>query len=81
MKLSKIKEGTYELDLRSYEGSHLYLYISNALDKLKSGEVLNLVYDDTYSRENLSLAYNSPEYEVLETTRKGATYTMSIRKK
>jgi TusA-related sulfurtransferase len=81
MKLSKAKDGTYELDLRSYEGSHLYLYISNALDKLKPGEVLNLVYDDTYSRENLSLAYNSGDYEVLKTARRGATYAMAIRKK
>ena len=81
MKLSKIKDGTYELDLRSYEGSHLYLYISNALDRLKPGEVLNLVYDDTYSKENLSVAYNSGEYEVVDAARKGATYTMSIKKK
>lgn len=53
MKLSENKDGHYELDVRSYEGPHLYLYISNALSKLKSGEVLSLIYDDTYSQENL----------------------------
>lgn len=81
MKLGKNKDGTYELDLRSYEGSHLYTYISNTLDRLKSGEVLNLIYDDTYSKENLLMAFNSADYEVIETTRDGPTYTMAIRKK
>lgn len=80
MELKRIKKGTYELDLRSYEGPHLYLYISNALAKLKPGEVLGLVYDDTYSQENLSTAFNKGEYQVIKSSRQGSTYRMLIKK-
>lgn len=70
MKLNQMKDGTYELDLRSYGGPHLYLYISNALEKLKPGEVLSLIYDDTYSQGNHSTAFNSDAYEILRSTGK-----------
>jgi len=81
MDLSRNKDGTYELDVRRYEGPHLYLYVSNALEKLKSGEVMRLIYDDTYSQENLSTAFNKGAHEILRSTREGATYYLLIKKK
>jgi TusA-related sulfurtransferase len=81
MKLSKNKDGYYELDVRGYDGPHLYLYVSNALEKLKSGEALSLIYDDTYSKGNLSTAFNKGAYEILRRTRDGATYRLLIKKK
>lgn len=80
MKLSK-KDDCYELDVRNYEGPHLYLYITNALEKLRSGEVLCLIYDDTYSQENFSAAFNKGAHEILKRTREGATYHLRIKKK
>ncbi|MDP6459299.1 MAG: hypothetical protein QF673_00645 [Candidatus Hydrothermarchaeota archaeon] len=79
MKLFKNKDGYYDLDVRKYEGPHLY--ISNAPEKLKSGDALSLIYDDTYSKENLSTAFNKGAYEILRRTREGATYRLRIKKK
>lgn len=53
-KFEKLAEGTYQLDVQGYVCPHPQIYTKKALEKLKSGETLELVFDNPSSGESIS---------------------------
>jgi tRNA 2-thiouridine synthesizing protein A len=53
-KFEKLAEGSYQLDVQGYVCPHPQIYTKKALEKLKSGETLELVFDNPSSGESIS---------------------------
>lgn len=80
MEIKKRGDGTYELDVRGYEGPHLDLYICNALDKLKKGSLLEVFYDDPGTQEDFEMAFNERGYKIVKRHSKAGEFRITIKK-
>jgi TusA-related sulfurtransferase len=80
MEIKKREDGTYELDVRGYEGPHLDLYICNALDKLKAGSLLEVFYDDPGSQEDFEMAFNEHGHEIIDRHSGDGEFRITIKK-
>lgn len=54
IKFEKTGDGTYILDVQGYVCPHPQIYTKKALQKLKTGEILELVFDNPSSGESVS---------------------------
>jgi tRNA 2-thiouridine synthesizing protein A len=54
VKFERTGEGTYLLDVQGYVCPHPQIYTKKALQKLKAGEILELVFDNPSSGESVS---------------------------
>jgi tRNA 2-thiouridine synthesizing protein A len=54
IKFEKVSEGNYLLDVQGYVCPHPQIYTKKALQKLKPGEILELVFDNPSSGESVA---------------------------
>ena len=80
MKFEKTNEGLYALDVCGYVCPHPQLYTKKALEKMKAGELLELVFDNASSGESISAMCESIGNEVVEKNTQSGKYTWKIRK-
>ncbi len=80
LELKKREDGTYELDVRSYEGPPLALFILNALKKIEGGSSLLVLYDDPSSQGEFEIAFNRDGYEIVERQKGRGEFRMTIKK-
>jgi len=80
MKFEKKTEGVYALDVCGYVCPHPQLYTKKALEKMKGGELLELVFDNASSGESISAMCESIGNEVVEKNTQSGKYTWKIRK-
>ncbi|MBU2560050.1 sulfurtransferase TusA family protein [archaeon] len=80
LELKKREDGTYELDVRSYEGPPLALFILNTLKKIERGSLLLVLYDDPSSRDNFEAAFNRDGYKIVEMQKGAGEFRMTIKK-
>lgn len=80
MKFEKKTEGLYALDVCGYVCPHPQLYTKKALEKMKGGELLELVFDNASSGESISAMCESIGNEVVERSTQSGKYTWKIRK-
>ncbi|MDP2239083.1 MAG: sulfurtransferase TusA family protein [Burkholderiales bacterium] len=80
MKFEKKTEGLYALDVCGYVCPHPQLYTKKALEKMKGGELLELVFDNASSGESISAMCESIGNEVVEKNTDSGKYTWKIRK-
>lgn len=80
IKLSKKEEGIYELDVKGYACPHPQLYTLKSLDKLQAGHVLEVVFDNPSSQENIALAVEKKGCKILENTSNAGVFTIKIEK-
>ena len=80
MKFEKKSEGLYGLDVCGYVCPHPQLYTKKALEKMKVGELLELVFDNVSSVESISAMCGSKGDEVVEKNADGGKYTWKIKK-
>ncbi|MDP2639789.1 MAG: sulfurtransferase TusA family protein [Betaproteobacteria bacterium] len=80
MKFEKKTEGLYALDVCGYVCPHPQLYTKKALEKMKGGELLELVFDNASSGESISAMCESIGNEVVEKNTQSGRYTWKIRK-
>ena len=80
MKFEKKNEGLYALDVCGYVCPHPQLYTKKALEKMKAGELLELVFDNASSGESISAMCDSIGNEVIEKNTQSGKYTWMIRK-
>lgn len=80
MKFEKKTEGLYALDVCGYVCPHPQLYTKKALEKMKGGELLELVFDNASSGESISAMCESIGNEVIEKSTQSGKYTWKIRK-
>lgn len=80
MKFEKKAEGLYRLDVTGYVCPHPQLYTKKALEKMKPGELLELVFDNPSSGESIAAMCDTVGNEVVAKDAQGGRYTWKIRK-
>jgi tRNA 2-thiouridine synthesizing protein A len=80
-KFEKLSEGSYQLDVQGYACPHPQLYTKKALEKLKPGDTLSLLFDNPSSGESISAMCANDGNEIVEQVRDaGKTLRWTIRK-
>lgn len=80
MKFEKQSDGTFLLDCQGYVCPHPQIYTKKALEKLRPGDVLQLVFDNASSSETISAMIDSAGHEIVERRQEGGKYHWKIRK-
>jgi len=81
VKFEKVSDGTYLLDVQGYVCPHPQLYTKKAMEKLKQGEILELVFDNPSSGESILAMCQTDGNEIVEQTRQaGHAMRWRIRK-
>jgi tRNA 2-thiouridine synthesizing protein A len=68
MKFEKKSEGLYALDVCGYVCPHPQLYTKKALEKMKTGEILELMFDNPSSGESIAAMSDSTGNKIVEKT-------------
>jgi tRNA 2-thiouridine synthesizing protein A len=80
-KFEKLGEGSYQLDVQGYVCPHPQIYTKKALEKLKTGDTLQLVFDNPSSGESISAMCQSAGNQIVDQTQDaGSTMRWTIRK-
>ena len=66
VKFEKVSDGNYRLDVQGYVCPHPQLYTKKAMEKLKQGETLELVYDNPSSGESVIAMCQTEGNEIVE---------------
>jgi tRNA 2-thiouridine synthesizing protein A len=80
MSFAKKEEGVYELDVTGYVCPHPQIYTKKALEKIHSGDVLEVTFDNPSSSESVSAMCDSNGNEILEKIADGGKFTFKIKK-
>lgn len=81
VRFERISEDSYLLDVQGYVCPHPQLYTKKALEKMKAGDVLELIFDNPSSGESIISMCESSGDEIFEKQAQGAkTMRWKIRK-
>ncbi|MEJ2688940.1 MAG: sulfurtransferase TusA family protein [Deltaproteobacteria bacterium] len=80
MSFAKKEEGHYLLDVTGYVCPHPQIYTKKALEKIKSGDVLDVVFDNPSSSESVSAMCDSEGHDIIPKEMNGGKYVSSIKK-
>jgi tRNA 2-thiouridine synthesizing protein A len=81
VKFEKVSEGNYRLDVLGYVCPHPQLYTKKALEKLKQGEILELLFDNPSSGESIIAMCQTDGNEIVEQIHQvGKAMHLRIRK-
>jgi len=80
MKFEKKSEGVYLLDVQGYVCPHPQIYTKKAMEKLKTGEVVEVVFDNPSSSESISAMMDSNGNEIFEQRQENGKFSWKIRK-
>ncbi|HEB75595.1 MAG TPA: sulfurtransferase TusA family protein [Nitrospirae bacterium] len=81
MKFEKKSEGEYLLDVQGYVCPHPQIYTKKALEKLKSGDVLEVLFDNPSSSESIASMCDSNGNEIIEKSQLAGKFSWKIKKK
>ncbi len=80
MSFGKKEEGVYTLDVTGYVCPHPQIYTKKALEKIPSGELLEVIFDNPSSAESVSAMCDSNANEIIDKTHDGNKMCFQIRK-
>jgi len=80
MKFEKKSDGVYLLDCKGYVCPHPQIYTKKALEKLKPGDVLELLFDNASSSETISAMMDATGNDIIERKQEGGKFLWTIRK-
>ena len=80
MKFEKKGEGQYLLDCQGYVCPHPQLYTKKAMEKLRPGELLEVVFDNPSSSESISAMVDAAGHEIVERQQVNGKFTWKIKK-
>jgi tRNA 2-thiouridine synthesizing protein A len=78
MKFEKVSDGRFMLDVQGYVCPHPQIYTKKALEKLKPGDELELIFDNPSSGESISAMCEADGNPITEKTQE-ASKTMHWR--
>ena len=79
VKFEKTGDGTYMLDVQGYVCPHPQLYTKKGLEKLKPGEILELVFDNPSSGESIVAMCQTEGNEIVAQEKEAGKTTMRWR--
>ncbi|MCK9531726.1 MAG: sulfurtransferase TusA family protein [Gammaproteobacteria bacterium] len=80
VKFEQTGDGAYSLDVRGYSCPHPQMYTKKALQKMASGDVLTLLFDNPSSGESIIAMCDTDGNELFERKESGGSFTWLIRK-
>ena len=80
MKFEKKSDGIYHLDCQGYVCPHPQIYTKKALEKLRPGDVLELLFDNASSAETISAMMDASGNEIIERKQDGGRFLWKISK-
>ncbi|MEK8089513.1 sulfurtransferase TusA family protein [Thermithiobacillus plumbiphilus] len=80
MSFSQTSEHEWKLDVCGYTCPHPQMYTKKALQKLASGDVLTLVFDNPSSGESIAAMCESEGNELFVRKEEGGSFVWKIRK-
>lgn len=79
IKFERIGEGTFLLDVQGYVCPHPQIYTKKALQKLKPGEILELVFDNPSSGESVAAMCEAEGDQIVGRTEAAGDSTLRWR--
>jgi len=80
MSFEKKAEGRYILDVTGYVCPHPQIYTKKALEKIASGDILELLFDNPSSGESIQAMLDNDGNELLEKKTDSGQFEWHIRK-
>jgi tRNA 2-thiouridine synthesizing protein A len=80
MTFEKKDDGTYALDVTGYVCPHPQLYTKKVLEKIKSGDILEVTFDNPSSSESVSAMCKSNGDHILERIADNGKFLFKIQK-
>ncbi len=80
MKFEKRAEGEFFLDVSGYVCPHPQLYTKKALEKMRGGDRLEVIFDNPSSAESIAAMCDSTGDEIVQKLAEGGKYKWVIRK-
>lgn len=80
VKFEKKEEGVYALDVCGYVCPHPQIYAKKSLEKIKSGDILEVIFDNPSSGETIEQMCEAVGNEVLEKKTEGGKMIYKIKK-
>ncbi len=80
MKFEKISEGSYELDVLGYVCPHPQIYTKKVLEKLQTGDELEILFDNPSSAESISSLIEINGDEIKDQIKEDGKYRWTILK-
>jgi len=80
MKFEKKAEGLFMLDVTGYVCPHPQIYTKKALEKMKSGDIVELVFDNPSSSESIAAMCEAQGNEIVEKSMTNGKYLWKIKK-
>jgi tRNA 2-thiouridine synthesizing protein A len=81
IKFERISDGMYLLDVQGYVCPHPQMYTKKALEKMKAGDILELMFDNPSSGESIMAMCVADGNEIVEQdTQDGTVMRWKIRK-
>ncbi|MDX1763056.1 MAG: sulfurtransferase TusA family protein [bacterium] len=80
MTFAKKEDSLYVLDVTGYVCPHPQIYTKKALEKIESGDTLEVIFDNPSSAESVSAMCDAAGNEIVEKTADGGKFTFKIKK-
>ena len=80
MKFDKTGEGRYRLNVNGYVCPHPQIYTKKALEKLGSGDILELIFDNPSSGESIEAMIENDGNELVEKMVEAGQFEWHIQK-
>jgi tRNA 2-thiouridine synthesizing protein A len=80
MQFKQKEPGLYALDVTGYVCPHPQLYTKKVMEKLHSGDRLELVFDNPSSAESISAMCTNEGNPIIDTQQNGSKFTFIIEK-
>lgn len=80
MKFEKQGDGSYTLDVCGYVCPHPQIYCKKSLEKIKEGEVINMVFDNPSSAETIIQMLDQAGHELVNRKQEGGKIYFTIKK-
>jgi tRNA 2-thiouridine synthesizing protein A len=79
VKFEKLSEGNYMLDVQGYVCPHPQMYTKKGMEKLKPGDVLELVFDNPSSGESIAAMCQADGNQIIAQEKEAGKSTMRWR--
>ncbi len=80
MKFEKKSEGNYMLDVCGYVCPHPQIYCKKSLEKITSGETLEMIFDNPSSAETIVQMLDQGGHDLVEKKNEGGKIIFKIQK-
>jgi tRNA 2-thiouridine synthesizing protein A len=80
MKFEKVEDGKYMLDVCGFVCPHPQIYTKKSLEKIESGDVVDVVFDNPSSGETIIQMCEAAGHEILEEKKEEGKLIYTIQK-